>query len=215
MPLPTRSSHTPAVPPPEGRAGAMARVGAPQAPRGRTAGTLLAAGAMVAALLAGCATPSTGPGPESPAVRPVARVDLARYTGRWYEIAAYPMVFQRQCVGDTTAEYTLRPDGRLGVRNRCRTSTGHSQADGVAWVEEGSGNARLKVSFFWPFRADYWVIGLDDDYRWAVIGEPGRRYLWILARTPQLSAADLERARRAAAAQGYDLAPLRTTVHGG
>jgi len=69
----------------------------------------------------------------------------------------------------------------------------------------------LKVSFFWPFRSDYWVIGLDADYRWAVVGNPNRKYLWILSRTPQLPAAELERARQAASAQGYDLGQLKTT----
>jgi apolipoprotein D and lipocalin family protein len=165
-------------------------------------------------VLAGCATPPAATSTAAP-VRAVAQVDLQRYAGRWYEIAAYPMFFQRQCVGDTTADYTLRDDGRIDVLNRCRTTSGHAQARGVAWAVEDSRNARLKVSFFWPFRADYWVIGLADDYRWAVVGEPGRRYLWILARTPALSSADLESARAAARAQGYDLEPLRSTPHGG
>jgi apolipoprotein D and lipocalin family protein len=169
----------------------------------------------LAATMTGCASvPADGAAPQAP-VRAVAQVDLQRYAGRWYEIAAYPMVFQRQCVGDTTAEYALRPDGRIGVLNRCRTASGHSHAQAVAWPVEGSGNAKLKVSFFWPFRADYWVIGLADDYRWAVVGDPGRRYLWVLARTPEMAPADLERAREAARMQGYDLAPLRATRHGG
>ena len=209
MPSPVPPSRSPRLAPLCGGRVAIARVCRSRLLRG------LASGALLAALLPGCAGPSPGVATDARPVNAVAQVDLARYVGRWYEIAAYPMAFQRRCVGDTTAEYTLRTDGRIGVRNRCRTSTGHVQADGVAWAEEGSGNARLKVSFFWPFRGDYWVIGLDEDYRWVVIGEPGRRYLWILARSPQLPAAEFERARRAAAAQGYDLAPLRTTVHGG
>ncbi len=117
-------------------------------------------------------------------MRTVAEVDLARYAGKWYEVAAFPMFFQRQCVGDTTAEYGLRPDGDISVRNRCRTESGFDEATARAWAVEGSGNARLKVQFFWPFRADYWVIGLDDGYRWAVVGNPERKYLWILSRTP-------------------------------
>jgi apolipoprotein D and lipocalin family protein len=135
-------------------------------------------------------------------------VDLARYSGRWHEIAAYPMFFQRQCLGDTTAEYAPAPNGELTVLNRCRSADGIAQARGRAWAVSGSDNAKLKVSFFWPFRADYWVIGLDEDYRWAVVGEPGRRYLWVLSRTPMLPQAQLDRALAAARAQGYSLAPL-------
>jgi apolipoprotein D and lipocalin family protein len=151
---------------------------------------------------------------ESPAVKSVAAVDLGRYAGRWYEIAAFPMFFQRRCVGDTTAEYTLRDDSAVGVRNRCRTEDGFDEANGRATVVEGTGNAQLEVSFFWPFRADYWVIGLADDYRWAVVGNPNRKYLWVLSRTPQLGREDLDRALAIAASQGYDLAQLKYTRQG-
>jgi apolipoprotein D and lipocalin family protein len=81
-------------------------------------------------------------------------------------------------------------------------------------VVEGTGNAQLEVSFFWPFRADYWVIGLADDYRWAVVGNPNRKYLWVLSRTPQLGREDLDRALAIAASQGYDLAQLKYTRQG-
>lgn len=150
---------------------------------------------------------------EAPPVSSVPGVDLARYLGKWYEIAAFPMFFQRQCIGDTTAEYGARPDGDISVVNRCRTESGFDQATGKAWVVEGGGNARLKVSFFWPFRSDYWVIGLDADYRWAVVGNPNRKYLWILSRTPGISPADLERALASARAQGFDLGLLKYTQH--
>jgi apolipoprotein D and lipocalin family protein len=162
------------------------------------------------ALMAGAALARA----EPPPVQSVPTVDLARYVGKWHEIAAFPMFFQRQCVGDTTAEYALRPDGDITVVNRCRTETGFDQATGKAWAVEGSGNARLKVSFFWPFRADYWVIGLDEDYRWAVVGNPTRKYLWILSRTPVLPKEQLDRALAAAEAQGYDLARLKYTAVG-
>jgi apolipoprotein D and lipocalin family protein len=150
-----------------------------------------------------------------PPVQAVAAVDLQRYAGTWYEIARYPMPFQRQCIGDTTAHYRLREDGAIAVVNRCRTESGFDQAEGRATVVEGSHNARLKVSFFWPFRADYWVIGLDTDYRWAVVGDPQRKYLWILSRTPQLPPAQLDAALAAARAQGYELTPLSYTPQQG
>lgn len=148
---------------------------------------------------------------EAPPVQSVGQIDLVRYTGKWYEIAAFPMFFQRNCLGDTTAEYSLQPDGDVKVDNRCRTESGFDQAIGKAWVADAAVNSQLKVSFFWPFRADYWVIGLDQDYRWAVVGNPNRKYLWILSRTPQLPSAELERAMQAASAQGYDLSQLKTT----
>ena len=146
-------------------------------------------------------------------VRSVDRVDLGRYVGKWFEIASFPMFFQRRCVGDTTAEYTLQPDGEIAVRNRCRTEDGFDEANGRAWAVAGTVNSQLKVSFFWPFRSDYWVIGLDEDYRWAVVGNPNRKYLWVLSRTPALPKEQLDRALQAAVKQGYDLAPLRYTRH--
>jgi apolipoprotein D and lipocalin family protein len=148
---------------------------------------------------------------QPPPVTSVGAVDLVRYVGKWYEIAAYPMYFQRQCVADTTAEYALRADGDIAVVNRCRTEDGSDRAEGRAWPVPGTGNAQLKVSFFWPFRSDYWILGLDADYQWAVVGHPDRRYLWVLSRTPRLSREQLETALRAAASQGFDLARLRYT----
>jgi apolipoprotein D and lipocalin family protein len=155
------------------------------------------------------------PGFADAPVSAVPAVDLARYVGKWYEIAAFPMFFQRNCVGDTTAEYGLAPDGELSVTNRCRTEGGFDEAKGSGTAVEGSSNARLKVSFFWPFRSDYWVIGLDPDYRWAVVGNPNRRFLWLLSRTPQLPQDLLDAALKAAADQGYDLKQLRYTTQGG
>lgn len=150
---------------------------------------------------------------EAP-VASVAAVDLQRYAGRWFEIGSFPMFFQRQCIGDTTAEYALKPDGEVSVTNRCRTESGLDEAQGTAWAAEAGNNARLKVSFFWPFRSDYWVIGLDSDYRWAVVGNPNRKYLWILSRTPELPKPLLDAALNTATAQGYDLGQLRYTAHG-
>lgn len=145
-------------------------------------------------------------------VSSVPSVDLARYSGKWFEIASFPMFFQRNCVGDTTAEYAAAPDGSLSVHNRCRTDGGFDDATGKATVVEGFGNSRLKVSFFWPFKSDYWVLGLDPEYRWAVVGNPNRKYLWVLSRTPQLPPKLMEAALASASAQGFDLTQLRTTA---
>lgn len=172
-------------------------------PRHRLPRALLAA--LAVALLASCASAPTAPLPT------VAAVDLARYQGRWFEIARLPNRFQRQCVADTEARYQLDGD-TVRVRNRCRSADGRiDEAQGVARVVEGSANARLRVSFFWPFYGDYWVLALDPDYQWVWVGEPGRRYAWILARTPQLPAATLQQILQQAAAAGFDASAFQTT----
>jgi apolipoprotein D and lipocalin family protein len=161
-------------------------------------------------LLAACATP---PGPGTP--RPVERVELDRYLGTWHEVARLPQRFQDsatlRCTA-TTAEYAALGPGRIRVVNACRNALDPAAprrvARGEAYVVEGSEGARLRVSFFWPFYGDYWVLGLDPDYRWAVVGSPSRRSLWVLSRTPQLPEADLERALAIARREGFDLGPL-------
>ncbi len=145
-------------------------------------------------------------------VASVPSVDLVRYGGKWFEIASFPMFFQRNCIADTTAEYALAAGGGITVHNRCRTKSGFDEATGKATVVEGSGNGRLKLSFFWPFTADYWILGLDPEYRWAVVGNPNRQYLWVLSRTAQLPPALLEAALASASAQGFDLSQLRYTA---
>ncbi len=144
-------------------------------------------------------------------VASVASVDIAKYSGKWFEIASFPMYFQRNCIADVTAEYTPTADGNINVYNRCRTKSEFDDATGKASVVEGSKNSQLKVWFFWPFKADYWIIGLDPDYRWAVVGNPSRKYLWVLSRTPQLPADQLKAALAAASSQGYDLSKLHYT----
>ncbi len=115
----------------------------------------------------------------------VPSVDLQRYLGKWYEIARYPNRFEKDCVSDVTANYSLRDDGKVQVVNACRKSDGEvKQSKGYAKIVEGSNNAKLKVTFFWPFFGNYWVVDLDPDYRYAVVSEPKREYLWILSRTP-------------------------------
>lgn len=150
-----------------------------------------------AALLSACATPH----PPLPTVQ---NVYLNRYYGTWYEIAKLPNRFQSMCVSDTRALY--RPDGKdVSVVNQCRTADGTiKQADGIAKQVEGSQGAKLRVSFFRPFYGDYWILELDPDYRWALVGEPGRNYAWILAREKSLDAVTLERLLARAAVLGFD-----------
>jgi apolipoprotein D and lipocalin family protein len=176
----------------------------------------LRAATLVAALsLAACA--SAPPTPAPPAT--VAHVDLARYEGRWFEIARYPNRFQSQCASDVTATYARRPDGTIGVVNACRRSDGSiDSADGVARVTDPSSNAKLEVRFAPAALAwlpavwgDYWILHLDPGYRFALVGAPSREYLWVLSRTPSLSDADFARLAEAARRAGYDPARLERT----
>ena len=170
----------------------------------------------LAFLLSGCAAlVPTQPAPGLPAT--VAAVDVPRYLGTWYEMARLPVSFQDgpglRCV-DVTAVYNPRPDGTIDVVNTCRNAeAGGAIRSGTAVgsVVPGSGNARLRVAFFWPFHGDYWVIGLDPEYRWAVVGAPSRRMLWVLSRTTTMADADYARAVETARAQGFDVARLVRT----
>jgi apolipoprotein D and lipocalin family protein len=143
----------------------------------------------------------------------VPAVDLNRYAGTWYEIARLPNRFQRQCAGDVTATYRLRDNGKVEVINECRREDGVLEvATGTAWQPDPP-EGRLKVRFFWPFTGDYWIMDLDPDYRWALVGEPGRDNLWVLSREPQMDEAQLARILETAARQGYDLDNLIRTRH--
>lgn len=152
----------------------------------------------------------------APPLQSVEPLDLDRYAGQWHEIAHLPTRFQKKCVADITASYGLRADGRISVLNRCRTDSGKLiEAEGVARVADGH-SGRLQVRFApdwlswlpWVW-ADYWVIALDPDYHWAMIGEPDRKYLWILSRSPSMDGVLFESLKRQAADMGYDLAPLK------
>ena len=157
---------------------------------------------VVATLLASCAS--------LPPPTTVASVDLSRYAGDWYEIESFPNWFQRGCSG-TKANYTPQPDGKIRVINTCERANKQETIEGTARVVPGSNNSKLKVSFFWPFEGDYWILDLDPDYRWAAVGAPDRNYLWILARDHDLAPNILEGIRNRLAAKGYDISRLRST----
>jgi apolipoprotein D and lipocalin family protein len=145
-------------------------------------------------------------------------VDLDRYAGNWFEIARFANRFQRQCLGDVQATYARRPDGGLDVVNRCRTADGETEARGVAHLVDARSSAKLKVRFAPSWLSwlpavwgDYWVVGLAADYSWVVVGDPGRDYLWILARAPHLDDESMSQARAAASDQGFDVDRLVPT----
>lgn len=140
-------------------------------------------------------------------------VDLGRYVGTWHEIARYPNRFQKNCTA-TTATYALRDDGKISVLNECRINTVEGEkksASGKAWVTDRKSNAKLKVQFFWPFRGNYWIIQLDRDYQWVVVGEPDFKYLWILSRTPQMDHTVYIKILERLTEQGFDTGRLMKT----
>jgi apolipoprotein D and lipocalin family protein len=146
---------------------------------------------------------------------PVKQLDLKRYLGQWHEIAHLPMFFQRQCVDTITATYSTLPNGQVGVHNACRTRNGEMDAsDGVARTTHAAAGA-LEVRFApswldwvpWVW-ADYWVLDVDPDYRWAVVGSPSRKYLWVLSRDPHMQRAQFEALRHRAAERGYPIEKL-------
>lgn len=175
----------------------------------RTALWLVLAGAAASA----CTTTTTERLKLPPLVT-VESVDLDRYMGRWFEIASYPQSFQKGCHG-TTATYELQEGGEVKVTNRCfrdSLSGKESVAVGRARLHDPAGStAQLEVSFFGPFWGDYWVIELDPDYRYAVVGHPGRDYLWILSRTPQLDDETYAHILERLQALGYPLDRLEKT----
>ncbi len=137
-------------------------------------------------------------------------VDLSKYTGLWYEIAKIPNSFQKHCAGSTTAEYSLNDDGTIKVVNSCREADGElDSAEGLAEVVDPKTNSKLEVSFvsifgihlFW---GDYWIIGLADDYSYAVVGTPNRKYGWILSRTKELPEDKLKAAYAILKKNGYN-----------
>ena len=144
----------------------------------------------------------------------VGAVDLSRYAGRWYEIARLPNRFEKKCADSVTATYTLRSDGKVDVVNRCRKANGeYTTAKGKAKIVDKKTNAKLKVTFFWPFYGDYWILDLGPNYEYAVVGAPNRDYLWILSRTPQLDEELYQRLLREMATRGFATDRMIRTSH--
>lgn len=161
---------------------------------------------------AGCAVSSTER-LKLPPLQPVERVELSRYLGTWYELASFPQSFQKGCTA-TTANYALRDDGEIDVTNRCRKGAldgPENVATGRARVVDSKSNARLEVSFFRPFWGPYWVIDLEPEYAFAVVGHPSRDYLWILSRTPTLQSEVYDGIIARLEAKGYETGRLVKT----
>lgn len=137
------------------------------------------------------------------------QVDLARYMGLWYEIARIPTRFQKSCICCATAEYVDEGKGKVSILNRCVQADGSvKEAKAEARVISAN-NARWKATFFKLLgipvaKGDYWILGVDDDYRWAVVGDPERKYGWILSRSPDMAPEVRAEVDALIADRGYD-----------
>ncbi len=161
----------------------------------------------VAAIFLRSAAASSG----SPGLQTAPKIDLVKYMGTWHEIARLEHRFQKDCIA-SSAEYRLRSDGEVDVINRCIDEKDGSkkEARGRAWSVDPVANSRLKVSFFWPFRGDYWIIEIGENYEYSVVGSPDRKYLWVLAREPKIEDVLYSKILERLRAQGF---PVGELVH--
>jgi len=145
-----------------------------------------------------------------PELKTVEYVDVKRYMGTWFEIAKFPQRFEKGLVG-ITANYTLLPNGKVEVLNSGYKEDFNGKLKtikGKAWVADTATNAKLKVSFFWPFAGNYWILELGKDYEYAVVGDKSRKYLWILARTSQMDEAAYNGLLERVQDMGFDISKL-------
>lgn len=152
----------------------------------------------------------------------VAQVDLKRYAGKWYEVARLPNSFQKKCVGNVTAEYRLLDDGKIEVTNSCREADGKmSVARGKARIKNEKTNAKLEVRFAPAFLSflplvwgDYWILELGENYDYAVVGDPSRKYFWVLSRAPEIEETRLQEILRRANEKGFETSKIIRTKQG-
>ena len=149
---------------------------------------------------------------EHTTLETVPHVDLKKYLGKWYEIAHLPAKFQEGC-DETTATYALSKDGGISVLNECVKNGKVKRAKGKAKVVDRDSGAKLKVTFFWPFYGDYWIINLGSDYDYAVVGTPDRKYLWILCRTPKMDEKLYSQLIEFVKSKGFNVDNLIITSH--
>lgn len=152
-------------------------------------------------------------------VKSIPEFDVSRYMGTWYEIAKLPNWFQRKCVQGTQARYKVLGPTQIEVNNKCTTASGEEiQAIGLARPNGSGRPAQLEVRFAPEWTAwlpmvwgAYWVLDLDADYQLAAVGDPSRSYLWILSRTPQVSAERYDAVLQRLNVMGFDITKLEKT----
>jgi apolipoprotein D and lipocalin family protein len=150
----------------------------------------------------------------------VPSMEISRYTGKWYEIARLPNRFQNKCEGDVTATYSPLGNGQLKVLNECLQKNGQTtRAEGKARPASKTGpNSKLEVRFApawlgWlpQVWGDYWIIDLEPEYSYSVVGSPDRKYLWILSRSPQMDDEVYRRIVKRAGELGFDTSRMIRT----
>lgn len=151
----------------------------------------------------------------------VEKVELDKYLGVWYEVGRKPIYFERKCAYNITATYTVNENGNIIVDNKCYDGDGNLQQSlGEAFVANAPFNSKLKVSFLpegvrWiPIgRGDYWVLKLDEEYQTVLVGEPRRKYLWVLSRTPNPNKEVILEYLNYAKSVGYDIGDIIYPEH--
>lgn len=176
-------------------------------------------GTAAAAVMAGVALAYTKKKKKEslPPLEVAKNVDLDKYLGEWYEIARLPTSFEKNCYS-TKAIYSKNTDGTIKVENIChkRDVDGPVKSvTGKAFVGENGNTAKLKVQFFWPFKGDYWILDVEDNYKYSLVGEPSRKNMWILSRTPQIELTALQLLIEKAKEKGFDTEKLIYTEQGG
>ncbi|MDR3381214.1 lipocalin family protein [Cupriavidus basilensis] len=177
---------------------------------------------LVAVALIGALSAQAADTVASAQLKTIASLDVPRYMGRWYEVAKYPNRFQKECVADTSATYSLNPDGTVQVINRCRQKNGaFEKAIGQARQVGDLGSPKLKVRFapawlsFLPFVwGDYWVIDIDSNYQLVAVSEPKREYLWVLSRGPTVDEQSYRNLLGRLSSMGFDVTKLEPTRQG-
>ena len=144
----------------------------------------------------------------------VAKVDLEKYAGKWYEIAKLPNKFEKglSCI---SATYSIKENGKIEVLNQGYVTSKGKWKDitGSARVPDPEKAGQLKVTFFWPFSGNYYIIDLAEDYSYALVGDPSRKYLWILARNQELDADTYSRLLDIAKEKGFDISLVEKVKH--
>ena len=148
---------------------------------------------------------------SSQPLQTVASVDLQKYSGKWYEIARIPHHFEKGCKC-SMAEYTAKADGSIGIVNSCRKGNKVKTIRGRARVENAPQNSQLAVRFNFFARGQYYIIDLAPDYTYAVVGHPGRKYLWILSRRPQMPDNTYQALLEKVQKLGYKYEDIKPTV---
>ena len=154
-----------------------------------------------------------------PQVKSISEFDVSRYMGSWYEIAKLPNWFQRKCVQGTQARYKVLGPAQIEVNNKCTTASGEEiQAIGLARPNGSGRPAQLEVRFAPEWTAwlpmvwgAYWVLDLDADYQLAAVGDPSKSYLWIVSRTPVVSAERYDAVLQRLKVMGFDISKLEKT----